>query len=245
MPSSGTFTYQPPLAELFDEVVETAGINPQVTGTAHIKSFCRSLRLLLNSEWSTLGIRNWMVVEGIAHTVALGEKNFLLAVGDIDIVEAVLRRPGQGANANPTDTELYAITRNEYLTIANKDDKGRPDRFWVERLVRPNVHYWQAGQNTTDQIVYNVFRQNQDVSGSLNDTLGIPTIAYDALVAGMAARMALKWNPQKYTLLQGLYIGGDGTPIDPKGKLGALRCEDRERGDIDLYAAIEPRTGRK
>lgn len=244
MPSSGTFTYQPPLAELFDEVIETAGINPSVTGTTHIKSFCRSLRLMLNSEWSTLGIRNWMVAEEIAHTVAVGENFFLLAVGDIDIVEAVLRRPGAGLTANPTDTEMYAITRNEYLTIANKNDQGRPDRYWVERLVRPKVHYWQAGSNTTDQIVYNVFRQNQDVSGSLNDTLGIPTIAYDALTAGMAARMALKWNPQKYQLLQSIYMG-DGNPIDPKGKLGALRAEDRERGDIDLYAAIEPRTGRK
>lgn len=244
MASSGTFTYTPPLSELFDEIVETAGINPQVTGTPHIKSFCRSLRLMLNSEWSTIGIRNWMVVEDVAHTVAVGEKTFLLDVGDIDIVEAVLRRPGAGITANPTDTEMYGITRNEYLTIANKNDQGRPDRFWVERLVRPVVHYWQAGSNTSDQIVYNVFRQNQDVGGSLNATLGIPTIAYDALVAGMAARMALKWNPQKYTLLQTLYIG-DGDPINPKGKLGALRAEDRERGDIDLYAAFEPRTGRK
>lgn len=245
MASSGTFTYTPPLSELFDEVMEVAGVNPSVTGTSHIKSFVRSLRLMLNSEWSTLGIRNWMVADEIPHTTAVGEKTFQLAVGDIDIVEAVLRRPGTGLTGNPTDTEMYVITRNEYLTIANKDDQGRPDRYWVERLVRPIVHYWQAGSNTTDQVVYNVFRQNQDVSGSLNDTLGIPTIAYDALTAGMAARMALKWNPQKYTLLQALYMGGDGTPIDPKGKLGALRAEDRERGDIDLYAAIEPRTGRK
>lgn len=242
MPSSNTFTYQPPMRELFDEVVETAGIDPSTVGTSHIKSFVRSLRLMLISEWATLGIRNWMVTE-VPHTVAVAEKQFLLPLGSIDIVEAVLRRPGVGIGS-PTDTEMYAITRNEYLTIANKDDQGRPDRYWVDRQVSPLANYWQCGSNTTDQIVYNVFHQNQDVTGSLNDTLGIPVIAYHALVAGLSAKMALKWNPQKFPVLYGLYMG-DGNPIDPGGALGALRTEDRERGDIDLYAALEPRTGRK
>lgn len=242
MAESGTYTYNPFVAELFDEAAENAGVDPSVTGVAHIKSFLRSLRMMVNSEWSTLGIRNWMVTTQ-THTTAVGENTFTLPAGGLDIVEAVLRR-----GSPPADVEMYAISRNEYFTIANKLDQGRPDRYWVERLADTKVaHYWQCGSNTTDQIVYSLFQQNQDVTSSLQNTLGLPTYAYAALAAGLAARLALKWNPQKYELLQAIYAGPEwaANPLNPGGLLGQLRVEDRERGDLDIYPAFEPRMGRR
>lgn len=242
MTESGTYLYNPFVAELLEEAVEQSGIDPAVTGGAHIKSALRSLRLMVNSEWLTYGIRNWNVVEQ-THTTAVGENTFTLPAGGLDIVEAVLRRGG------PTsDVEMYAITRNEWLTIVNKQTQGRPDRYWVERLGDTKVvHYWQSGSNTTDQIVYNLFRNNQDVTSSLQNTLGLPVYAYAAAAAGLAARLALKWNAQKYDLLQTIYAGPQWAqnPVDPGGLLGALRIEDRERGDIDTYPAFEPRVGRR
>jgi hypothetical protein len=226
--------------------VENAGVDPSVTGGAHIKSFYRSLRLMLNSEWSTLGIRNWMVTEE-TWTTSIGEQQFTLPAGGLDIVEAVLRRPGTGI-ATAADVEMFLISRNDWSVIVTKQDQGRPDRIWVERLASPRIaHYWQAGSNTTDQIVYNMFRQNQDADGTLSDTLGLPSFAYAALVAGLSARLALKWNPQKYQLLQAIYAGPDwaANPLNPGGLLGQMRCEDRERGDIETYAAFVPRTGRR
>jgi hypothetical protein len=248
MTTSGTFLYDPPIAELLDEAVETAGIDPSVTGGAHIKSFFRSLRLMLNSEWSTLGIRNWMVSEE-SHTTAVGETTFTLPAGGLDIVEAVLRRPGSGV-ATFSDVEMFPISRNDYYTIVSKQEPGRPDRYWVERLAGATgrvVHYWQAGSNTTDQIVYSLFQQNQDADGTLADTLGLPSFAYAALVAGLSARLALKWNAQKYELLQTIYAGPEwaSNPLNPGGLLGQMRAEDRERGDLETYAAFVPRTGRR
>jgi hypothetical protein len=248
MTSSGTFLYDPNVAELFDECVEMAGVDPSVTGGAHLKSFGRSLRLLLNSEWSTLGIRNWMV-SAQTHTTAVGEVTFNLPLGCLDIVEAVLRRAGSGIGTY-SDVEMYAITRNEYLTIVSKQEQGRPDRYWVERLAGASgrvVHYWQAGSNSTDQILYNAFQQNQDYDGTLADTLGLPSFAYAALVAGLSARLALKWNPQKYEMLQSIYAGPQWAenPLNPGGLLGMMRSEDRERGDLETYAAFVPRSGRR
>lgn len=246
MSTSGTFLYDPNVAEIFDEVVENAGIDPSVTGGAHLKSFGRSLKLMLNSEWSTLGMRNWMVNEQI-HTTDVGETTFTLPAGGLDIVEAVLRRPGSGI-ATSSDVEMFALSRNEYYTIVSKQEQGRPDRFWVERLASTRiVHYWQAGSNTTDQIVYSMFQQNQDYDGTLQDTLGLPSFVHAALVAGMSARMALKWNPQKYELLQTIYAGPEwaSNPLNPGGLLGMMRCEDRERGDLETYPSFVPRTGRR
>lgn len=242
MAESGTYVYNPQVAEILDEAFEQAGVDPAVPGGSHIKSAQRSLRLQVSSEWSTYGIRNWMVSQQ-THTTAVGETSFNLPAGGIDIIEAVLRRGG------PTsDVEMYAITRNEYYTIVNKDTQGRADRYWVERLADTKVvHYWQAGSNTTDQIVYSLFRQNQDVTSALQLNLGLPTYAYAALVGGLAAKLALKWNPQRYELLQAIYAGPQWAqnPVNPGGLLGLLIIEERERGDIDTYPAFEPRVGRR
>lgn len=242
MPESGTFLYNPFVAELLEEAVENAGIDPAATGGQHIKSFQRSLRFMVNSEWATHGIRNWMVNQQ-THTTGVGETSFVLPAGGMDVVEAVLRRGGPAS-----DIEMYAITRNEYLTIVNKFTQGRADRYWVERLGDTKVmHYWQAGSNTTDQIIYNMFQQNQDITSALQLNLGLPVYAYAALAMGLSARMALKWNPERYELLQTAYAGPQWAenPANPGGLLGLLLIEDRERGDIDTYPAFEPRVGRR
>jgi hypothetical protein len=251
--STGTYNTSSLVRELMDESFERAGMDPQVSVTGHIKSWFRSCRMMLNSEWATVGIRQWQILQA-SHTLSVGENFFNPPAGFLDITDAVLRRPGQLTTY--ADVEMYPITRNEWLLITNKLIQGRPDRFFVDRQAGVNtgtglsnaiVNYWQAGSNTTDQIVYYYFHQDQDVSESLSDTLDIPVMAKEAFVAGMASKMALKWNPNKFTLLEALYRGPNWAeePLNPGGALGALRAEDRERGDITLYAAFEPRTGRR
>lgn len=253
--STGTYNLTSVVREMMDDSFEQAGINPEVIVTAHIKSFFRSMRLQLNSEWSTMGIMQWQIQQGAIHTLSVGETFFNPPAGFLDITEAVLRRPG--ALATYADVEMYPITRNEYTLITNKLIQGRPDRYFVDRQAGINttgpvalsnaiVNYWQAGSNNTDMIVYNYFRQDQDVADSISDTIDIPEIAKGAMVAGLAAKMAMKYNPAKYQLLMSLYVGDP--PIDwmnPKGLMGALRAEYRERGDFQIYAAFEPRTGRR
>lgn len=132
--------------------------------------------------------------------------------------------------------------------ITNKTVKGRPDRYFVDRqYAQKVVYYWQAGSNTTDQIIYNAFHQNQDVTDNMQANLDIPSYAYEALCAGLAARFALKWNQQRYQALMIAYRGPQWAekPLDPEGALGALRAEDRERGDLTMYPGFEPRTGRR
>jgi hypothetical protein len=246
MATSGTFNYGPLVREMFDEAFERAGVDPTAAGTVHLRGAFRSLRTMLNSEWSTIGIRQWQIAEAQTHTVSVGETNFMLALGQLDITEAVLRR--QGAGVTPADVEMYPITRQEYTMITNKQIQGRPDRYFVDRQYNQKVvYYWQAGSNTTDQIIFNAFHQNQDVVDNMTGNLDIPPYANEALIAGLAAKFALKWNAQRFEMLQALYVGPNwaANPLNPGGALGALRAEDRERGDLTTYPAFEPRTGRR
>ncbi len=235
MATTGTFgAFQPQIADLFDEAFELAGVDPSSPGTAALRSAFRSLRLLLNSEWATLGIRQWMI-RRLVHDVSLNETAFTLPAGTIDVISAVLRR------STNRDTEMFRISRDEYLTLHKKDSTGRPDRFYVDRLANTvRMVFWQAGSNATDQIVYDAFCHTEDVGEVMMNTLAIPQHAHAALTMGLASKLALKFNTAKFAALHQLYCGGN---IErPSGLLGAMITEDRERGDIDLGMRFEPRT---
>lgn len=236
MATTGTYNFDPKLAELLDEAAERAGMDPVALGAAHIKSAMRSLKFMLNSEWSTIGVRQWMV-EQATQSLSEGDKTFTLPAGAIDVLGAVLRRDGK-------DTEMYPISRQEYLILVDKDSRGRPDRYFVDRQAgAKTVYFWQAAVNSTDVIVYDFLRQIEDV-GNMQSTFELPAYAFDAAADGLAMRLAQKFNRERYDELRVSY-GGPAYPERLGGRLERLRQEDRERSDIEIRAVYEPRTGRR
>lgn len=235
MATTGTYGFNPEIAECFEEAFERAGMDPAAAGQTHITSALRSLKFMLNSEWNTIGIRQWMIVEQ-SQTTSIGMITFPLAQGGIDILDAVLRRDG-------IDTPMNRITRQEYLDISDKNIQGRPDRYWSDRQSSVvNVTFWNAGENTSDQIVYNMFRQMQN-PGSMANTLDMPAHALEAFIAGLSMRFAQKWAMEKYEALR-IDYGGPRYPDSIGGKLAMARDEDRERGDVVMSIAYDPRYGR-
>lgn len=236
MATTGTYAYDPQIAEVIDEAFERGPLmDPKDVGQRHLESFFRSLKLMLNSEWSNIGIRRWMIQQ-TTEAMTVGKGDFRLPIGAIDVTSMVLRR----ANA---DTEMYAISRDDYLKIPTKDINGRPDRYYVDRqagnfsstLSNKRVYIWQKGSNTTDIIVYDYFRQIQD-AGAMRNTLQIPANAMAALNAGMAAYMAEKFKPERFEKLMERYRGPNWSRPDRTigGALGELLMEDRERSDIEI-----------
>jgi len=235
MASTGTFTFDPDIAEICEESFERAGVAPAAIGASHTRSALRSLKLMLNSEWSTIGVRQWMIPEA-TQALTAGQASFTLPVGGIDVLAATLRRNG-------ADTEMYPISRDDYRILADKAQRGRPGRFFVDRQAGSKVvRFWQASENATDQIIYDYFRQMQDV-GEMANTLQMPTHAFEACCAGLGWRLAVKFNVDRARMLETYYRGPDPNKIG--GCLEMMRQEDRERGDIQTYAAYEPRLSRR
>lgn len=200
MASTGTYLTDPNLATYTDEAVERAGLDLQEIGTQHIISIRRSIGFIL-SRWSNKGIRQW-TFEQVTHApAAAGETVFDLPVGTIDVQTVVLRRDG-------VDTEMYPISRSDYLIIHDKNLLGRPDRYFVDRRRdTPNdsnqvqMFYWLAAENTTDRIIVNLYKQIQD-SGNAQNTLDIPFRFQEAFVSALAARIAQKYNSVRYEALR-------------------------------------------
>lgn len=243
--TTGTYTFDPQIAEIFDEAFEIgAGMNPADVGRQHLESAFRSLKRMLNSEWSNIGIHRWSIQQAI-EPMTIGKASFRLPIGAIDVMGMVLSRDGRV-------TEMYPISRQEYLIIVDKALKGRPDRFYVDRqagnfnttLSNATVYIWQCGQNTTDSIVYDYFRQIQD-PGSLKNTLQIPARAVHAITLGLAASLAAKFKIEKFEGLMRWYRGPRWQEANAHGgALGEMLQEDRERSDIEINMDFTRRNSR-
>lgn len=205
MATTGTFITDPNLATYGDEAFERAGVDQQEVGSEHVISLRRSVGFIL-SRWSNKGHRQWKFTQ-IQHTTAIDENVFDLPEGTIDVQSVVLRR-FVGTGVDGVDTEMYPISRSDYLIIHDKTLTGRPDRYFIDRRrdtpgdsVPPQMFYWLSGENTSDIIIANVYGQIED-TGSASNTLDIPFRFQEAFVSDLAARMAQKYKPEKYAGLR-------------------------------------------
>ena len=195
MSVTGTYLLDPILADYTDEAVERAGLDLQEITAQHLISIRRSVGFVL-SRWSNKGGRQW-TFEQFVHPTTVDENVFDLPVGTIQVQTAVLRRQG-------TDTEMYPISRSDYLIIHDKALRGRPDRYFVDRrrdtpsgANPPQAFYWLAAENDTDEIIMNVWKQIQD-PGNAQNTIDIPFRFQEAFVAAIAAKVAQKYNPERF-----------------------------------------------
>lgn len=230
-------SFSPDIAMHVEEAFERAGVAPEAIGQRHIESTYRSLHYMLNSEWHTLGMRQWML-KYAEWTTVTGLQTFTLPVGAIDMFDAVLLR---SKNATP----INRMSRSEWLEIPNKTMLGRPDRYFPERQAdKVQVFLWRSPENSTDVIQYYYFRQMAR-PGSMLNSLDMPPHALQAFVSGLAARIAEKFAKEQFQMLWQMYCGGTLQPGKIGGVLAAAIDEDRDRADVALTVSISPRGGRR
>lgn len=216
--------YAPDIAESMEEAFERAGVAPQAIGQEHMYSALRSIKLLF-AEWQTYGVLQWTIAQ-VSQTLTAGDADFDLPVGAVDIFDAVIRRSGR-------DTPMYRMGRAEYLQINDKTSQGRPSQYWVNRLYdRATVTVWQAPENSTDIMVIDYLRQMSN-PGTPSNTLQMPPEALEAFHAGLAMKLAQKYNLDRYNMLREDY-GGRDYPQRRGGKLFWMLAARSTSGDLQL-----------
>lgn len=227
----------PDLASIFSECFERAGIEAKTLGNDHFESAFRSLALMLNSEWLTLGIRTYQFVQ-LNLTTAVGVAQTVLPVGILTLSDAVLRRDGR-------DTPINPMSRSEYLEIPDKIQQGRPDRYLVDRQYNQVVMtVWRTPENNTDQIFYWAMMNTAQPGDDLSLQLQTRPEMQEALHAGLAAKLAMKFNAGRYEILQRYYNGAnDQNPRQIGGVLALALDANRDWGDVRLSLS-RPKHGR-
>jgi hypothetical protein len=223
-----TYLFDPDLAECLEDAFERAGMSVQGVSQEHLSSALRSCKFLLNSEWSTLGIRQWQIeqVTFTGATLPVNATSVTLPAGTVDVFQAVLRRNG-------ADVPMYPISRTDYAAITTKSRAGRPNQYFVDKRYNQTVLYlWNAVEFPTDILFVDCFRQVAD-AGEMFNTLQMPAVAQDCFVTGLAMRLAQKFNRDRYDELR-IEYGGPMYPERYGGKLFQMRAETGERADVVL-----------
>lgn len=216
MSSSGTYAYNPEIAEFCDEAFERAGIDPKGVTAEHLFSARRSLNLMF-SNWATRGVHLFAIDEQ-TQTLTDGTASYNAATGTLAILECVVRR-------STTDTPVERISREQYHMIPDKTAEGLPSQIYFDRRTL-TYKLWQVPENSTDVLRYFRLRRLQDATAA-SETLDVPYYWFDALAAGLAARLAAKFNFERFGKLHDL----------AEDAFLLAKEEDRERGDFSMVPA--------
>lgn len=219
MTTSGTYTFDPTLADFIIEAFERAGVKPNQISTSHMQSARMSANLLL-AAWSNLGVNLWAVdLQTVPLLINDGEYNIDTAT--VSILDAYIR---MGTTPNFTDYAMSPMSRTDWSNIANKLQTGRPNQYWFNRAIVPTINVWLVPDaSDTYTLHFYRLRRLQDANIPAGETVDIHFRFQEAFVSDLAARLAQKYNAEKWKDLR----------ADAGIQWKAARDEDREM--VDTY----------
>ena len=197
MATSGTRTFSLNVADAIEEAYELAGLEARTSYDAVTAR--RSLNIMF-ADWNNRGIQMWEVSK-VELTLTEGTNEYSINSFDIDILDAYIEKT---INNVVTDHSISRMDRNEYIGIPNKATKARPTQYWLERLTTPKIHLYPTPENSTDKLVYYVWRTIEDIDAASQD-VDVPNRFLPCLVSGLAYYLCLKKNTQKLPVLKQQY----------------------------------------
>tara|TARA_R110002051_G_C8504507_1_gene465343 strand:+ start:17 stop:556 length:540 start_codon:yes stop_codon:yes gene_type:complete len=172
------------------------------------------------AEWANRGLNQWTITQRTqALTTSDGE--YSLNADVIDILSMSVLRDG-------TYLSMARISRDAYLNIPNKSTTGRPNQFFLDRQITPNLKIWPIPENSTDVIYYDALTRIDDADTSVN-TLKVPFRFYPCLAAGLAYYISIKRAPNKVQLLKAVY----------EEEFERAMTEDRDRSSFQVSPSLD------
>lgn len=102
------------------------------------------------------------------------------------------------------DLPLAELSESEYMVIPQKTTLGRPNSFWLDRQKESFLSVYPTPTDEFKTLFYSRIRMLYDV-GSLINLPDIPQRFFEALSAGLAFKLSVKYNPSLTPLLEPLY----------------------------------------
>lgn len=199
--------------DLIDESVEVAGLDPGALTHRHLNSITRSLELVF-IDLETDGPVAEFRMETRNYLMETGDGSIVLESDVIDVTQASILYSADGiATAKPYP--LGRTTREDYQNLAYPTTLGTPSVFWISKadsdLIAPAstpvLTLWpQNGLSGIAYVQITCIRQHS-MPANFGAALDIRRNWLPTLSAGLAARLALKWNPAEYDRLNSIYQG--------------------------------------
>ena len=202
MATSNSKDFELDVADYVEEAFERCGLELR-TGY-DLKSATRSLNLML-AEWANRGLNQWTVTQKTIDMVkdttsyTIDSTN---ATATIDVLDVFIR---ETIGSTATDVPLSRLSRAQYANISTKSTTGKPNQYFINKLISPTVTVWPApDKNSTYTIHLNVLTRMDDADVGAN-TMDMPFRFFPCLAAGLAYYMAIKRAPEKVAMLKQMY----------------------------------------
>lgn len=193
MSSSGTYAFSPSNGEIVLAAYERVQIRAPSIRQEHMLTARREMNFLF-SQMSNMSPNLWKV-ELVSQTLTEGTATYNVDAKVIMILDAYISL-NQGDTIQ-TDRYITPISRTEYASFGTKSTQGFPTSFWFDRLISPTFTLWPVpDSNGPYTMNYYVCTQMQDASLPAGETPDVPYRWYDAVVAGLAHRLARIYAPQ-------------------------------------------------
>lgn len=215
MTTSGTYTFgQSEQIDVHTEAFERIGRAPSQLTSNDLDSARRSLNYLF-ADWTNQNPNLWEVDLVVLPLIA-GQQSYVLDVQTVYITQAATRTTAGGVN---TDLVIQPISRAEYLALPNKAQAAqRPTQFYLQRSATPSLFVWPVPQDNGVTLLYYRMKIQQD-AGAFTNSLDVPNRFMEAMASGLAAKLAVKFAPERVDMLQSLADRAYAAAI----------AEDRER----------------
>lgn len=206
MTSSGTYAFNPSLGEVVLNAFARCGVRRTALVQEHMQD-ARFEANLMFSEWSNRGVNLWKVdlqeiplLEGVSTYYADTGNTAAAAARTIMVLDAYI---SVGTGQSAFDRVIMPISRTEYSQTPNKTLQSPPTVFWFDRLINPTITVWPVPDQSNYYTLkfYRVI-QVQDAELSNGQTLDIPNRWMDAACAGLAARLAIIYAPDRSQILE-------------------------------------------
>ncbi len=98
-------------------------------------------------------------------------------------------------NNNIIDYTMTNVSRYDYLSYPQKQQLGRPTVYYVSYKINPVIYLWQNPNTAYNCIMYSA-QLAIPLINAYTDSLPIPPSFYEALINGLAWKLATIYNPQ-------------------------------------------------
>lgn len=199
MATSGTYNYNPALAELGLYAFNLCGIRSTALLQEHMESLHMAANMMLG-RWSAKGVNLWQVD---LQTVPLvqGTPTYSVPLNTIVMLDAYVTINTGGASINRL---ILPISRTEYASYPNPLQQGFPTTFWYNRLLSSVVSLWPCPDGNEASFSYYRLRQTQDAVLTNGLDMEIPYYFLEAAAYGIAYRLAMIWAQDKVAMLKPL-----------------------------------------
>jgi hypothetical protein len=195
MATSGTYTFNPSLGELTVYAYQLIGVRPTALLQEHMDA-ARTATNMMFTRWSNQGVNLWQVELTTVPLVA-GTSFYSVDASTVVILDAYI---SYGTPA--IDRIILPISRTEYASYPNKTQQGFPTTIWFDRTLNPGLYLWPVPDGTQTSLKYYSVLRLQDANMNGTEQVDVPPIWLEAMVYGLAERLAMIWAPEKAAIMK-------------------------------------------